>query len=167
MSVCGLHGEATVWRRMMNKRTKAGRALRRRSHHAQGVLPPGPQISDRDVRLLWHSDYWDGPLSGMLSYRGEKLWFSLVDQADGLRVAWYRRFAIVRLRPEELADECRWHDLFRQCVGHHTDYDENGRREIGALHPATTHDAFYNSPDWLSRGDRDYRDRACVGWFQW
>jgi hypothetical protein len=34
-----------------------------------------PQVSREAVRLLWHSDFWDGPKSGMLEHDGERCWF--------------------------------------------------------------------------------------------
>lgn len=36
-----------------------------------------PRVSWESVRLLWHSDFWDGPLSGLCSYSGNPAvgWF--------------------------------------------------------------------------------------------
>jgi hypothetical protein len=30
-----------------------------------------PRIDGADVQLLWHSDFWDGPLSGMVRFQEE------------------------------------------------------------------------------------------------
>jgi hypothetical protein len=38
----------------------------------------------------------------------------------------YRRFLVVHLTAEQLADEERWHELSREAVGTHTDYGEPG-----------------------------------------
>ena len=34
-----------------------------------------PQIDEREMHILWHVDWWDGALSGLLEYRGQKCWF--------------------------------------------------------------------------------------------
>src|SRR5262245_51968463 len=80
------------------------------------------QIDRADLRFLWHSDFWDGPRSGMLVYRGEECWFEVIDESEGDDADWYRRFAVLRLSKEQHAEEVRWHQLFREKVGTHTDY---------------------------------------------
>jgi hypothetical protein len=30
------------------------------------------------VRLLWHNDYWDGPVSGLAEYHGKEYWFQAI-----------------------------------------------------------------------------------------
>jgi hypothetical protein len=59
-----------------------------------------PRIEREEVRLLWHVDYWDGPRSGMLLYRGEHCWFVVVAESASDSVTWSRRFVILRLAPE-------------------------------------------------------------------
>src|SRR2546426_2432789 len=34
-----------------------------------------PQLDEREMQLLWSVAWWDGPLSGLLEYRGQKCWF--------------------------------------------------------------------------------------------
>jgi len=41
--------------------------------------------------------------------------------------SWWRLFAILRLTPDQLAEEERWHALCREKVGTHTDYDATGK----------------------------------------
>jgi hypothetical protein len=38
-----------------------------------------PIIEKHDLRFLWYSDFWDGPKSGLLIYRGKKHWFQICD----------------------------------------------------------------------------------------
>ena len=35
------------------------------------------------IRILWHADYHDGPLSGMCLFMGDKHWFVCVGQDPG------------------------------------------------------------------------------------
>lgn len=150
----------------MSKRAKAGRraSFHRHLRDACEVVPAGPFIPRSAVRLLWHLDYYDGPMSGMLRYRDEELWFSTVTEARDFRSPWFRRYAIVRLTPEELAEVRSQHELFRRCVGTHTDYDENGTREVGALRPREMWEEFYDQAK--GRPHRAYDRNECVGWFQ-
>ncbi len=37
-----------------------------------------PQVSREAVRLIWHSDFWDGPQSGLLELNGERYWFQVI-----------------------------------------------------------------------------------------
>jgi hypothetical protein len=124
-----------------------------------------PQVARDALRLLWHSDYWDGPRSGMLDFNGERCWFQVVaenedENADG----WYRRFAIVRLSPEQLAEECRWHELFRSNVGVHTDYDAFGKRQIDAVRPREQWGEFYDA--YKGRRPLDLSEDEVLGWFE-
>jgi hypothetical protein len=72
-------------------------------------------------RMLWHSNYWDGPLSGMAEYRGEMVWFECTRGVDAKE----RTFALYRPPLAERRELCRRHALFRKMVGKHCDY---GRR---------------------------------------
>jgi hypothetical protein len=124
-----------------------------------------PQVSQDAVHLLWHSDYWDGPRSGMLEFSGERCWFQVIaeNEDEDLR-GWYRRFVVVRLTPEQLAEECRWHDLFREHVGWHNDYikDVPGRYE--GLRPQEQWQAFYEP--YKQRVPLDLSGDQVLAWFE-
>ena len=127
-------------------------------------LRRAPRIDRSEIRLLWHADYWDGPKSGMLLYRGEECWFEVVAEADEDEDGWYRRFAVLRLTPEQRAEERQWHELFRRCVGRHTDYDESGRRALGALEPRERWAEFYDA--YRERTPPDFSGSEVLGWFE-
>lgn len=78
------------------------------------------------VRLLWHHDFYDGPLSGMCEHKGERLWFMTCNPIDG-------RFLCHRPTPEQAAVIESSHAKFQRMVGLHTDYDydANGCRSRG------------------------------------
>lgn len=75
------------------------------------------------LRLLWHSNYWDGPLSGLALLDGrEKVWVeAVVNDPRAPRI-----FTVYRVPEALLAEREKWHDLFRKHVGGHTDYTESG-----------------------------------------
>jgi hypothetical protein len=124
-----------------------------------------PRIDRADVHLLWHSAFWDGPLSGMVLYRGELCWCQMVAESDPDSAEWYRHFAVIRLSDEQRAEEQRWHDLFREKVGRHTDYDENQQRPVGELRPREEWPSFYDA--YCERTPQDFSANEVLGWFEW
>jgi hypothetical protein len=101
----------------------------------------------------------------MLLYRGEECWFEVVAESEEDAATWYRRFAIVRLSPPQIAEEHRWHDLFRQHVGTHTEFDPQGKRAVGPLRPRDQWDLFYAA--YRKRTPRDFSGNEVLGWFKW
>ena len=96
-------------------------------------MPKTPVVKRKDVRLLWACGYWDGPQSGLCLFRGEKCWFEMVKESYGKpdkhgERGRTRSFVVLQLSEEEITDEEYWHELFRQNVGTHTEYDEHGNR---------------------------------------
>lgn len=112
------------------------------------------------TRMLWHNNYWDGPISGMMLWDGEMRWFQMFDETweeclipgDEWKewVEYYRekygkdpdeedriehdrtRKYRVYVLPEEVKKAIiHNHELFRKYVGIHTDYDEKGCRYLG------------------------------------
>ena len=122
---------------------------------AGGVIPT---LRRDDIRLLWHADFWDGPINGLCLYGGEKYWFELCTE-DGPPETPGQRFLVVRLSPDQLAEEERWHALFREKVGTHTDYDE----PRPAVHPPDRHGEFYDA--YHHRPKPDYSNNPVVGRF--
>lgn len=57
-----------------------------------------------DVRLLWHTDYWDGPLAGLAHYNGRAYWFE-VEAFDWDEPPAERRYLLYSLTDGELAEE--------------------------------------------------------------
>src|SRR5262249_7558477 len=121
-----------------------------------------PRIDWADVRLLWYSGFWDGPINGMCLYKGRRCWFQLCaegEQADGS----HRSYLVLVLTKEQLDEEEFWHDLFRRKVGTHTDYDEDGK-EAGQVLPGETWHEFYD--EFAKRGAGDYSANPALGWFE-
>jgi hypothetical protein len=41
-----------------------------------------PEIPFKSEDWLWANDWYDGPLSGIMTYRGQLLWFDWIDETD-------------------------------------------------------------------------------------
>jgi hypothetical protein len=128
--------------------------------------------SKGNTRMLWHHDYWDGPISGVILWDNEMCWFSqkgddiynkkeiseeekvelinwakennhTLDEMDFYDFNHWRIYDVYRI-PKETMDAIIFnHELFKKYVGEHTDYDENGVRPIGKLRPSELHSMFY------------------------
>ncbi len=137
--------------------------MKRLADLATGCYADLPRIDRQDVRLLWHSDFWDVPLSGLVLYRGKKYWFQTArdtppDATDKIV------YVLVELSAQQLQIEEHWHALFRQKVGPHTDYDEQGHRDDGVLKSRRLRAQFYRS--YGRRGPRDFANNPVVGWWR-
>jgi len=121
-----------------------------------------PQIPRADVTLLWYSDFWDGPITGLLLWRGERVWFQMIDE-NAEHEAWYRRFLLIRLSEQQLRDEVWWHELFRRHVGTHTDYDR-AEGDPGTVRPREQWAAFYDP--YSKRAPLDLSQNEVLGWFE-
>jgi hypothetical protein len=128
------------------------------------IIQTYAEIPRSGVRLLWHCDFWDGPLSGMLLYQSEMCWYAMIVENEDDGEKWYRRFAVIRLTSEQAADEQYWHDQFRQHVGTHTDYGDDERRTPGAVLPQQGWDAFYDR--YNERPKPNYSGNLILGWFE-
>jgi len=40
------------------------------------------KLQKLDAKMLWHSNYWDGPLSGVCEVSGEMLWFDILIETE-------------------------------------------------------------------------------------
>lgn len=131
--------------------------------------------SKGETRLLYHLNYWDGPISGVCLYNGKKCYFSalrdiydeddmkmtddewieyclylakggyIVDKDDRDYNSWYRVFAIYDT-PDNIIEILEEnHKLFQEHVGTHCDYDFNGRRNINSVKHSSNFDKFYKA----------------------
>jgi hypothetical protein len=56
------------------------------------------------VRVLWYSDWYDGPVSGLVVVEGNALWFEAVWDAESDDWADPRRLVLHELSADELHD---------------------------------------------------------------
>jgi hypothetical protein len=118
-----------------------------------------PRIDRSEVRLLWHSGYWDGPTSGLCLYRGRRCWFEMCAEGDE-GDDFYRRFLLLELTKEQLDEEEHWHELFCRKVGTHCDHDD----ARGEVLPRESWHEFYD--EHRKRGKVDYSGNPALGWFE-
>lgn len=134
-----------------------------------------PQIDEKEVRILWHNDYYDGPRNGVLLYQGKVYWFQIQDdicdllphsdEVNEAEESGYNRFLVIELTDEQFQEEKYWNELFRQKVGTHWDYDENGNPIKGELRSGETWKEFYSAAK--NRKPLDLSNNAVIGWFEW
>lgn len=138
-----------------------------------------PKIDRSEIQLLWHHDYWDGYLSGFCLYKDRMHFLKCVDEGETFYKdsdcdevdeersdPWYRRYTIIELTDEEIAEVTRCHELFRQHVGTHTDYcaESPQHRTIGATKPQSEWHLFYDvSKTWPKLA---YNSRAPICWYE-
>jgi hypothetical protein len=131
-------------------------------------LPAGPsgtmdkalRVNANDVQILWHTDYWDGPLAGIAVYQGQKLWFQVIDREAEPRVA-----ILHSLTGDQLQFEEDRHRSFQQHVGGHTDYDSSGKRTVCTLQPPSQWAQFYSAATAAAKR-RSYETNPIIGCFE-
>ena len=112
-----------------------------------------------EATMLWHSDYYDGPLSGLAEYKGEKVWFQCSEWEDE-NLFNMRIFNLHELSKEELEEEERWHQFFCDNVGKHCNYVDGGREEDGANYTQESFDLYYKEAK--KRPKRDYTKNRII-----
>jgi hypothetical protein len=133
-----------------------------------------PQIDEKEVRILWHCAYYDGPRDGVMLYQEKPHWFQIEDADADFRVRvdstgqkwkdWYARFLVIALTDDQFQEEVYWHNLFRQKVGTYWDYDEQGRRVQEPAKPLVTSVEYYEAAK--HRTPRNLASNVVVGWFE-
>lgn len=130
-----------------------------------------PKFNKKDLNLLWHYNYWDGPISGMLSIDNQYYWFEMIDDPVWQRINVstksnfkYRRYAIIRMTTEQLKIENLKHADFRKYVGTHCDYLKN--KQTGEINPnALEYKKYYDK--WPEDKDKlNYSNNEVIGWFK-
>lgn len=124
-----------------------------------------PKIDPTYLTLLWHSDFFDGAINGVLKYDGGKYWFEMFSESDDENLeGYYRRFFVIELSEDQLQKEEKWHQLFREKVGGHTDYGANQRTNRSRIKPQELWKEFYDL--YKLRTPRDLSENQVIGWFE-
>lgn len=109
--------------------------------YKRGLIEGGCEMSEEQVTPLWFCNFWDGPLSGVCVYQNQVCGFFCVDIDSEPR-----KFTIHRLSTAAMHEAFRQHEVFRRCVGTHTDYPGlpgNWKRDVGAVRPEAEWAGFY------------------------
>lgn len=115
------------------------------------------RVKNKMTRLLWHSNYYDGPISGFMFWYGQKAWFNMYDdmyehepmeadevaetiaefERDGLpwdesdlvRTFRYRLYNVYEITDQQIEDLEYNHKLFIDIVGgSNCEYGDDGMR---------------------------------------
>jgi len=136
------------------------------------VMRTLPQLHDdgESFRMVWHSNYYDGPLSGVGIVNGTPHWFDCIGEGsvgpdpDGTPMA-ARVFGVVPLTTEEYAELLVDHELFESILGKRGYIYEDGKRRRADTHiPYTMEDLkarYYDQP----HPKRDFRSKEIIGWW--
>ena len=137
-----------------------------------------------EMKMLWHGNYWDGPLAGMCLIDSQKYWFECIEQYHdnnpypseeeydaGWESPWYRRFLVWKLTDEQLKVIEERHAKFQRMVGTHCDYDESGKQR-GYFHyndtiTEETFKQFYAESKLEKPVDITPTDEQILGWYEW
>lgn len=89
-------------------------------------LPKLPEIDWDEFEIQYYINYWDGPLEGMGTYRGDRLWFNLgredwietgaVDEDGVKETKRSRKFIIYRPSYQQMLEHDYWHARFEEYV---------------------------------------------------
>lgn len=123
-------------------------------------------MEELEAKIVWSTNHYDGPAAGMAVCNGVHYWFAYRGNIDDHP----REFNLFPISQTEFKVERQRHELFRNAVGHHCDY-ENGRRATNAVYHNPTQEALsecYAEQDKL----RSYAQRMAIerrepiGWFR-
>jgi len=112
-----------------------------------------------EATMLWHSNYYDGPLSGLAEYKDKLVWFNIIDwEHDNLFNM--RTFGMYELSAEEIKYELAWHQLFCEQVGYHCNYENGKRVDRGEDFTQESMDKFYAEAK--NRPQREYTKNKLI-----
>ena len=122
-----------------------------------------PQLDQASVQFVFISDFYDGPVSGMLRHNGELFWFEAVWPEDGrdrsLGAGVERVLLVFRLTEEQWREEECWRQLAREKVGTHGDLEVPGPPES---RPEELQREFVDA--YQTRRPLDVRGNEIIGW---
>jgi hypothetical protein len=116
-----------------------------------------------EVRKVWFSDWYDGPLTGVALHEGREYWFVMVTNDDGEQWDFEPRVYVLHLLTgEQLAQAWEMHRSFAEAG------------IPGCLHspPCTVADAAGGEmlealrDRWPPEHEDDYMNTPAVGWFR-
>lgn len=114
-----------------------------------------------EYQVIWIRDYWDAPITGMLSIDEQYFWFELIKE-NWTQDDWFRRYAIVQLSDEQLEKEWQVHEDFQRYVGIH--WDVQFTKPAPAFEE-NQQDVFYETHLAYINTER-FEDNEVIGWFE-
>lgn len=73
------------------------------------------EINFDDIKQLYHSDWYDGPIIGMGELDGQRVWYELSDEdyADRRRI---RKYKIYKPSEQQIKENDHWHSEFMRIA---------------------------------------------------
>jgi len=116
------------------------------------------EIDSKDIKMLWVKDYYDFPLTFICEYMGNKCYGKVVSDV-GERI----KYHLYSLTSQEIAEETKWNNLFKEHVGGHWEY-LNGDKQDASLKPEREWAKFYE-PYKAANYKLDPPDSQLIGYF--
>jgi hypothetical protein len=113
-----------------------------------------PKLSRDEVKVLSFSDFWDGMLNGLIEYEAVVYWCQMCHDYESDDQPFYRRFLVIELSAEQLAEEQYWDALFMEKIGTH----------LTGLKPKELWNESFEPSS--KRKPRDFSSNEVVGWFE-
>ncbi|MBX3225279.1 MAG: hypothetical protein KF795_32540 [Labilithrix sp.] len=117
------------------------------------------KISPDALRLLWVNDWYDGPLEAVVEHSGAPCLMVLHDEGGSAEHPY--RWLLIRLTPEQRADEERWHALYAEHVGDHWCFHGSAVQHPA---PAPEHDPSRFFSAYRERPALDVTANEVIGW---
>jgi hypothetical protein len=145
--------------------------MKKRDHSlANPVVGPPLEVD----HWVYHSGFYDGPLSGMVELTdGRQLWAAVAEECGcPSPCAFYRRYQLYVLSPFAALQEAERHADFRRWVGTHADFYKvagEWRRRIGSTHNQGLWQRYYDKWSWRDahrRHEGMLVNAEPVGWFE-
>ena len=141
---------------------------------SDNIIQNYSEVKTKDVKWLWRSDYYDGPLSGMVELNGNRYWTECFDEEEWTEqngpdeddIFRVRFFAILKLTDKQQESEEYWHELFQLCVGKHSDYDISGNRFKYEEHTKETKQFYYTRRE-MDYEELDLSESNLISWFKY
>lgn len=73
----------------------------------------------KGVKLVWLTDYYSGPLTGVAKYKDKLYAFEMIDEfdSDTKKQTWHRRYALIELTINQIENLKIRHSIYQKYIG--------------------------------------------------
>lgn len=119
----------------------------------------------KGVKILFYSNYWDGPLTGLCEYENKIYRYDVLDEGDWDEEndEWLPRvYNVFEIEPWQLTYELYWHSLFCSNIATHTEYD---KKLVSPLFNIKNNDFYKKQRKEYKK--IDYSNNTIIGTFEY
>jgi hypothetical protein len=129
-----------------------------------------PRVARSAVNLLWHCNYYDGPLQGVCELKGERLWFDTIEE----EIPDQEEVFLFRLPDSEMKKLEAEQELRERIVGRGNRYDALRGEDCAGVEPesisasgrrAAAFEEYIEAAKKLPPANT--RSEDVVAWFAW